>query len=147
MRQIPTGAAHQRSITFRLKVEVAVAPDGRVPLPAELQYDRTDPYAVRLDLGAPSPFSVEWVFARSLLADGLRRPAGSGDVLVTPPRGRHPEAIRVVLRSRTGSAVLEIAESAVAAFLRQTEAVVPQGREHDHIDLDDLVARLTARGG
>ncbi|MDT0462025.1 SsgA family sporulation/cell division regulator [Streptomyces gibsoniae] len=147
MRQIPSGAAHRRSITFRLKVEVAVAPDGRVPLPAELRYDRTDPYAVRLALGTPSPLCVEWVFARSLLADGLRRSTGSGDVLVIPPRDRRPEAIRVILRSGTGSAVLEIAQSAVAAFLRQTEAVVPQGHEHDHIDLDDLVARLTARGG
>ncbi|MFF7188735.1 SsgA family sporulation/cell division regulator [Streptomyces sp. NPDC008222] len=146
MRQIPSGAAHERSITFPLEVDVTVAAARPVPLPAELRYDRSDPYAVRLSLGTHSPLTVDWVFARSLLADGLRVPVGIGDVLVVPRHRCRPEAIRIVLRSRTGSAVLEIAESAVTAFLRQTEAVVPQGCEHHHIDLDDVVARLTAGG-
>ncbi|MGW1162846.1 SsgA family sporulation/cell division regulator [Streptomyces sp. NPDC002513] len=146
MRHIPSGAAHERSITFALEVRVTVAAEPPVPLPAELRYDRTDPYAVHLSLGTHSTPTVDWVFARSLLAEGLRRPAGIGDVLVIPRHRCHPGAIRVVLRSRTGSAVLEIAESAVAAFLQQTEAVVPQGCEHHHIDLDDVVERLTAGG-
>ncbi|WP_374005156.1 SsgA family sporulation/cell division regulator [Streptomyces ipomoeae] len=32
---------------------------------------------------------IPWVFARDLLAGGLRRPTGSGDVLVLPAHG-HP---------------------------------------------------------
>ncbi|MEU6098254.1 SsgA family sporulation/cell division regulator [Streptomyces sp. NPDC047079] len=122
MRQVPSGAAEERSITFKLEVQVTVAAERPISLPAELRYDRTDPYAVRLCLGTPSHLSVDWVFARSLLVDGLRLPTGTGDVLVSPRHRCHPGAVRIILRSRTGSAALEIAQTAVTAFLRQTEA-------------------------
>ncbi len=126
-------------------VHVSVPEEPPTPLPAELHYDPADPYAVRLCLGAPSAGPVEWVFARSLLAEGLCGPAGTGDVLVAPlPRGR-PRTVRVVLRSPTGTALIDIAASAVAAFLRRTDALVPPGTEGLHIDIDRALAELTGR--
>lgn len=117
-----------------------------MPLPAELHYDMTDPYALRLSLGAPEAGPVTWVFARTLLADGLRRPTGMGDVLVFPKCQCRPHSMRIVLRSAAGAALVDIAVSEVATFLRQTFMLVPSGTESLHIDLDRTVAELTSRG-
>ncbi|KOV96140.1 SsgA family sporulation/cell division regulator [Streptomyces sp. NRRL B-3648] len=144
MPQEPAGAADEDPIVCRTNVHVTVADDPPVPLPAELRYSAADPYAVCLALGAPAAPSVDWVFARSLLARGLRRPSGSGDVVVFPRPRPRSDAIRILLRSRTGAAVLEVAGAAVTAFLRRADALVPPGTEHRHIDLDRVVERLTA---
>jgi hypothetical protein len=125
-------------------VHVSV-PDGlSAPLPAELHYDTIDPYAVRLSLGAPATSPVDWVFARSLLSEGLRRPTGTGDVLVIPWH-RCPHSVRIVLRSPAGVALIDIAVSEVAEFLRRTTSLVPPGTESLHIDIDRALAELTGR--
>ncbi|MFG2884585.1 SsgA family sporulation/cell division regulator [Streptomyces sp. NPDC048297] len=123
------------------------APEGLpVPLPAELHYDTTDPYAVRLSLGAPPARPVTWVFARALLDEGTRRPAGVGDVLIFPQPRCHPHSMRIVLRSARGVALVDIAVKEVATFLRQAFMLVPSGTESLHVDLDRAVAELTCRG-
>ncbi|KUN03602.1 sporulation and cell division protein SsgA [Streptomyces yokosukanensis] len=121
-----------------------MADDPPVPLPAELRYTAADPYAVCLSLGAHSAVPVDWVFARSLLADGVRRPTGSGDVVVIPGPRCHPDTVRVLLRTRNGAAVLDVATRDVSAFLHRADALVPPGTEQRHIDLDHVVERLTA---
>ena len=118
-----------------------------VPLSAELHYDMADPYAIRLSLGAPRERSVDWLFARELLTEGLRRPAGSGDVLVIPRYHRHPNTLRVVLRNRAGAALIEMAAPKVAAFLEQTFDLVPEGAERLHVDVDRAIRELTGRRG
>ncbi|WP_232247204.1 SsgA family sporulation/cell division regulator [Kitasatospora azatica] len=115
------------------------------PLPSALYYDIADPYAVRLSLGAPSAQPVDWVFARSLLTEGLRRPTGSGDVLVIPRPASRRDFVRIVLRSPEGTAMVDIDESALAAFLRRTLSLVPAGTESLHLDLDRVLAELTGR--
>ncbi|MER6523950.1 SsgA family sporulation/cell division regulator [Streptomyces sp. NPDC001508] len=144
MRQQHTGAADEGPIVCGTTVLVTVAGDPPVPLPAQLRYTATDPYAVCLSLGVPSSPSVDWVFARSLLAQGLGRPAGSGDVVVIPRHRCHPDTVRILLRTRHGAAVLEVASHAVTDFLRRADALVPTGTEHRHIDLDRVVEQLTA---
>jgi hypothetical protein len=144
MRRHLAGGTDEDPIVFRTSIRVTVADELPIPLPAELRYSAADPYAVRLSLGAPSAPSVDWVFARSLLAQGLRRPTGSGDVAVFPRRQCHPDVIRILLRTRAGAALLEVAGAAVSAFLHHTEALVPPGTEHHRIDLDRVVAQLTA---
>jgi hypothetical protein len=124
-------------------VWVGVPDELPAPLPAELHFNRTDPYAVRLSIGAPVGRPVDWVFARSLLADGLRRPSGAGDVLVIPRHRCRPGSLRIVLRSAAGLALIDIAESEVIAFLRRTFSLVPPGTESLHIDMDRAVAELT----
>ncbi|MGW1760055.1 SsgA family sporulation/cell division regulator [Streptomyces mirabilis] len=133
------------SVMHMVTVHVSVPNELSTPLPAELHYDMTDPYAVRLSIGAPAARPVDWVFARSLLTEGLRRPTGTGDVLVIPRHRCHPGAVRIVLRSGAGVAQVDIAASAVAAFLRRTVSLVPPGTESLHIDLDRVLAELTDR--
>src|SRR5690349_12653864 len=46
----------------------------------DLEYDPSDPYAVRFTFHLPGDAPVTWVFARELLLDGISRPTGEGDV-------------------------------------------------------------------
>lgn len=132
------------SLMHHVTAHVRVADELAVPLPAELHYDTADPYAVCLSLGESSSTPVNWVFARALLTEGTRRLAGSGDVLVVPPNRWHPNFVRIVLRSATGRALVDIAAPKVTAFLRQTVSLVPPGTESLHIDMDRVVAQLTS---
>ncbi|CAG6394758.1 SsgA family sporulation/cell division regulator [Streptomyces cocklensis] len=133
------------SVMCMVTVYVSVPDELSAPLPAELHYDMADPYAVRLSLGAPAARPVDWVFARSLLAEGLHRPAGTGDVLVIPQRHCRPASVCIVLRSAAGAALVDIPASTVAAFLRRTDELVPPGTESPHIDMDRALAELTGR--
>lgn len=140
----PSAEGHA-SVVYKLLVHVSVVGEPSVMLPAQLRYDRTDPYAVCLSIGAAPTGPVDWVFARSLLYEGLRNPAGIGDVLVIPQRREHGPSVRIVVRSDTGFAILEIAASKVTAFLQQTDRIVPPGREGLHLDVDRVVSELMAR--
>ncbi|MEU2355750.1 SsgA family sporulation/cell division regulator [Streptomyces misionensis] len=140
----PFHSAAETSVTDEVVVHVVVADEPPVSLPAELRYDRSDPYAVCLSIGTTSTGTVDWVFARSLLSQGLSRPAGVGDILVTPRHGGPRHAVRIVVRSPAGAAVLYIAVSAVTAFLERTRTVVPPGAEGLFLDLDRVLAELLA---
>ncbi|MFB7505623.1 SsgA family sporulation/cell division regulator [Streptomyces broussonetiae] len=144
MRQHPARAAQEDLVVLTTTVLATVAGDPPVPLPAELRYTPTDPYAVCLSLGAPAAVPVDWVFARSLLADGVRRPTGSGDVVVLPRHRSRPDTVRVLLRPWHGAAALDVAARDVSDFLHLADALVPPGTEHRHIDLDHVVEQLTA---
>ncbi|MDX3763566.1 SsgA family sporulation/cell division regulator [Streptomyces sp. AK02-04a] len=133
------------SVMCRVTVHVSVPDELPAPLSAELHYGMSDPYAVRLSLGAPAARPVQWVFARSLLMEGLRRPTGTGDVLVIPQHRCHPNSVRIILRSAAGAALIDIAESAVAAFVKRTVSLVPPGTETLHLDIDRALAELTGR--
>src|SRR5215212_1262561 len=68
------------AVTLRL-----VVPRADVLLDAVLRYDRDDPYAVQLSFPtSPGRDAIEWIFARSLVAEGLSMPAGDGDVRIWP---------------------------------------------------------------
>ncbi|MET9076110.1 SsgA family sporulation/cell division regulator [Streptomyces sp. NPDC004232] len=133
----------EASVICMVTVLVSVPDELPAPLPAELHYDVSDPYAVRLSIGAPEARPVDWVFARSLLTEGLRRPIGAGDVLVIPRHRCRPNSVRVVLRPAAGAALIDIAESAVAAFVQRTVSLVPPGTESLHLDIDRALAELT----
>jgi hypothetical protein len=135
------------SVTCSVTVYVSVPEEPPVPLTAELHYDMSDPYAVRLSLGAPAMRPATWVFGRALLADGMHRPTGVGDVLVIPGHRCRPDSVRIVLRSAAGAALVELPASEIAAFLRQTFRKVPSGTESLHVDVDRALAELTGRGG
>ncbi|MFH8610073.1 SsgA family sporulation/cell division regulator [Streptomyces sp. NPDC018029] len=135
------------TVTYAVTAHVSVPKGMPAPLPAELHYDMTDPYAVRLSLGAPLTRPVDWVFARKLMTEGLHRPTGSGDVLVIPRHRCHRSSLRIVLRNTSGSALVEMAVPEVAMFLRRTFALVPEGAENLHLDLDRAISELTGGRG
>lgn len=146
MRFPLSSSADAFSIVSAMAVRISVAGERWVPLPAELRYDVTDPYAVRLSIGAPLAPAVDWVFARSLLVEGLSRPAGIGDVVLLPRHRCDPVSVRILLRSRAGAALLTVPALAVMDFLRRSDALVPPGTEHHHIEVDRAIDRLAADG-
>jgi Streptomyces sporulation and cell division protein, SsgA len=71
---------------------------------------------------------VTWVVSRDTLIEGLRAPAGLGDVTVLPDLADRANLI-ITLSSPYGRADLRIRRQAVREFLNKTTAVVPQGSE------------------
>ncbi|WP_410588127.1 SsgA family sporulation/cell division regulator [Amycolatopsis sp. lyj-23] len=110
------------------------------PVPAELEYDTLDPYAVAVVLHA-GPSAVRWLFGRDLLADGLLGRCGDGDVRIGP--AGDPALVVVELSSPDGAAVLEAPAKEIAAFLDRTYDVVPAGRESDWFDFDEEMEKLS----
>ncbi|WP_369228729.1 SsgA family sporulation/cell division regulator (plasmid) [Streptomyces sp. R39] len=109
-----------------------------------LQYDPTDPYAVRATFHAEAEETIEWVFARDLLAEGLHRLTGIGDVSVWPSRSHGQGVMYVALRSPDGEALLEAPARALESFIKRTHAAVPPGTEHHHFDLDQELSHILA---
>lgn len=110
------------------------------PVPAELEYDTRDPYAVAVVLHA-GPSAVRWLFGRDLLADGLLARCGEGDVRVGP--ADDTALVVVELNSPDGAAVLEAPAKEIAAFLDRTYDVIPAGSEPDWFDFDEELAKLS----
>ncbi|GEL18880.1 SsgA family sporulation/cell division regulator [Pseudonocardia asaccharolytica] len=127
------------SVIFEL-----IAPDAPVvPVEVELAYSSRDPYAVQASFRTGGESSVNWVFARDLLADGLVAPAGAGDVKVQPvphDLGR----IELELTSPSGHAVFTTCAARLAEFLDRTFEVVPAGSEYSWLDFDAALSNLLA---
>ncbi|MFF1720659.1 SsgA family sporulation/cell division regulator [Streptomyces sviceus] len=119
------------------RARLITAENQELPVPATLRYRSTDPLAVCVDF--PPEVSLDgrgvtWIFARALLEEGLRGPAGGGDVHIWPC-GR--DATVVEFHSPYGLALLQFPTSTLRGFLLRTYRVVGPGRE----DLDEAVER------
>ncbi|WP_328749052.1 SsgA family sporulation/cell division regulator [Streptomyces sp. NBC_00285] len=132
--QQPTGA---RLITAR---------DQEIAIPATLRYTSADPPAVHIDF--PPHVTVDgeaatWTFARTLLGEGLRAPAGIGNVRVRPAGSAHT---RVEFHAAQGVAVLRFASADLTRFLARTYTVVAPDEETVSAELDHgLVALFGGR--
>ncbi|MEY9835488.1 SsgA family sporulation/cell division regulator [Streptacidiphilus sp. EB103A] len=120
---------------------VATAGPGR-DFVARLGYRPEDPFAVRLTF--PPEVSLDgtertWTFARDLLAEGLRGPAGVGDVHIWP---YGPQLTVVELHSPGGAAMIRLRSAGVRAFLGRSYAAVPEGTEDARADLALLLVTL-----
>ncbi|XUL90347.1 SsgA family sporulation/cell division regulator [Streptomyces galilaeus] len=91
-------------------------------VPVVLRYDpESDPRTVRIDL----PGTHEWTFDRELLEEGLRAPAGSGEVRVWPC-GRVQAVVE--FHSEQGVSVVQFETKTIMRFLRRTyTAAAPVG--------------------
>lgn len=120
------------SVTLRL-----VVPRADVLLGASLRYDRDDPYAVHLSFPtAPGRAPIEWIFARSLLADGLDVPTGDGDVRIWPSPEDLGGPVYIELCSPSGRALFAVPRPVLAEFVRRCHALVRPGSEASFLDLD-----------
>jgi Streptomyces sporulation and cell division protein, SsgA len=116
--------------------------DGQdLPIGVQLTYDVADPYALQAHFADPSGEVVTWIFARDLLADGLRSmiPVGSGAIQV--------QATSVLteishLTDDDGIEMLRLPWWNTREFIRLTHTVVPRG--HEDIDIDSWLDDLTA---
>lgn len=124
---------------------VVLAEDEGAVVAAELVYRPDDCLAVRLVLVGPDGMEVTWTFAWELLALGLMRPAGDGDITVRPVPD--PLAgVEVALGSPSVARVwLPVADTAdTADFVRRVRRRV--GRDVGGIApaLDQELAAITS---
>ncbi len=133
-------------ITTAMPLHLVLDQGASLPLVADLTYDVSDPYAVRIGFrtaGADEPSEAEdWTFARQLLTDGIAQPAGDGDVQVWPIPSANGPLVGLALSSPTGRALFEIPLTELVQFLTATYAVVPTGCESDFVDVDAELALL-----
>jgi len=121
-------------------------------IPAAFSYVVADPFAVRITFGEtgadadPAEPGVTWLVGRELLRSGLDRPAGDGDVRVWPVSAT-ADVLFLHLRAPSGEALFELSRTALAAFLRETELLVPTGSETATLDLDEELTALLSNGG
>ncbi len=132
------------TITRAVDLLLVVGPVDTLAVPATLSYRASDPYAITAVFDAGDHGQVAWVFARDLLAAGLDRPTGEGDVAVWPSLHAGLEVACISLTSPAGHALFEAPRAELADFLAQTQALVPAGAEGDHLDLDAALADLLA---
>ncbi|MFD7714915.1 SsgA family sporulation/cell division regulator [Streptomyces sp. NPDC059814] len=128
----------EQSVQARM---VASAPQMET-LPAVLQYDRTDPFAIRMAFPAPATLEgteVAWEFSRELLTAGMDRPAGVGDVRIRP-FGYDRTVLE--FHAAEGIAMVHVRTADLRRFLRRTQQLVPAGGEHRFLDLDRSLTDL-----
>lgn len=120
-----------------------------IPVRAELSWRIADPYVVRMmfETGNPDRPEVLWVLSRELLAEGLTRPAGVGDVRIMPDAA-HRGTLLLRLSAPLGQVTFRMDTWELADFLDATFAVVPLGEELLWVPLDAEIAALldTAAG-
>lgn len=116
------------TVSCELHLRLVVSSESSLPVPAGLRYDTADPYAVHATFHTGAEETVEWVFARDLLAEGLHRPTGTGDVRVWPSRSHGQGVVCIALSSPEGEALLEAPARALESFLKRTDAAVPPAR-------------------
>jgi hypothetical protein len=134
------------TVQHELDVRLVVPGNASVALPVTLRYDSADPYAVHALFRTGHGDGVAWVFARDTLASGVGTPTGEGDVRVWPGgvSSDGDEVVHISLSSPDGHALLEAPVAALTAFLMRTYALVPQGGESAHLDVDSALAALLA---
>lgn len=130
------------TVTRELTVQLVAPGDGSVSLPVVLHYDVADPYAVHATFRTGQGEGVSWVFARELLALGVNRPSGDGDVRVWPSFSAGDEVVFIGLTSPDGEALLQAPKRDLLDFLGRTSSICAQGREADHLDLDRAIEAL-----
>ncbi|MFF1832601.1 SsgA family sporulation/cell division regulator [Streptomyces sp. NPDC058231] len=111
-------------------------------LPATLQYDRGDPFTVRMAFPAPATLEgteVAWEFSRDLLAAGVDAPAGVGDVRVRP-FGYDRTVLE--FHAAEGIAMVHVRTAELRRFLRRAQELVPPGDESRFLDVDRSLAEL-----
>jgi hypothetical protein len=140
--------AHRSSSRYTCPLTLQlIGPRSWTEVPAQLVYLAADPFAVRITFGdTAGDDGVTWLVGRELLQIGLDRPAGDGDVRVWPASST-ADALFLHLRAPSGEALFELSRATLAAFLRETEALVPTGSEAEVLDLDDELTALLSNGG
>ncbi|WP_327308442.1 SsgA family sporulation/cell division regulator [Streptomyces sp. NBC_01298] len=120
---------------------------GNVYFLARFSYDGGDPYVVQAEFLDGDNVLARWHFDRQMLAEGLHRPVGEGDVAFRPAQCAGRDELRVDLVGPGGdgrdNAVVFVDAPVLTGFLDETYAVVAAGKEF--LDLDKLLDEFLAR--
>lgn len=123
-------------------LQLVIHPQRPIPVSARLSYFSHDPYAIHIAFNAYGPAPVRWVFARDLLAEGMVRPSGHGDVRIWPQDANQPGLVCLELSSPEGHALFTMPVAAVRPWLMRTYHLVRAGLEAATLDLDGELSRL-----
>lgn len=135
---------NRTEVSTDLDVRLVTPGEGAVPLPVELRYAPSDPFAVRATFRTGHGLGVCWVFARDMLATGTRTPTGEGDVRVWPAAHDSGDTVYISLSSPDGRALLEAPARHLRDFIARTYVVVPPGTESRYLDIDATIEHLLA---
>ncbi|MFG2989704.1 SsgA family sporulation/cell division regulator [Streptomyces sp. NPDC048257] len=120
-----------------ISTQLAVA-GSLLPVPTRAVYDPSDPYAVRFDFLLDSGQPIPWHFERDMLAEGVHRPVGAGEISLRP---RWADGHRTLVMELWGytqagyeSAVLIADAAQVSDFLEQSYLLVARGAESWDVD-------------
>ncbi|MGW4519214.1 SsgA family sporulation/cell division regulator [Streptomyces sp. NPDC004393] len=133
-----------KNVVQGVAVQLVISRCYSLPMCMRLRYEPTDPYVVRAVFFVDGDDPVEWVLGRDLLVDGLRGPAGDGDIRIWSAVARGDQTMYISLRASAGAALLEASVQDVKNFLETTQDLVPQGTESAHIDWPVELANLLA---
>ncbi|WP_225840211.1 SsgA family sporulation/cell division regulator [Streptomyces sp. NK08204] len=124
------------------EMRLVVAPDYSIGVATRLWYSPHDPYAVYVDFHTGSDTRTTWVFARDLLAQGIVRASGDGDVRIRPARAGRRRVLYLALSAPGGQALFQAPLAVVERWLKRTHQVVPRGEESQLLDLDVELCEL-----
>jgi hypothetical protein len=130
------------SRTVRMRLLLSATSQLRVV--ARLHFDPADPFVVRAVFRSEVDGPVTWLLSRELLAEGVHRPAGAGDVRLWPVSGPDGEGVQIALRSQQGEALLQARRADLVALLARIDAVVPPGSEIEQAQIDEELQALLA---
>lgn len=133
------------AVTADIPLRMVVDIDRTVDVPCTLDYRAEEPFAVRATFRT-GVADIEWSFARDLLAEGMTRPSGEGDIVIWPETGHRTQLVLMALNSPSGQAVLEADREVVAAFLNRTYDLVPAGTESVELDIDRWISQILGEG-
>ncbi|MFD4411719.1 SsgA family sporulation/cell division regulator [Streptomyces sp. NPDC058475] len=123
---------------------------GRFPVLAHLSYQADDPFALTIAFSHDGHVLARWRLDRQMVADGIERPVGAGDVRIRPRVTGVWRELRLEFLGRPHSdggrqrAVVLAWAPAVLSFLDETHRIVAPGREE--VSLDGFLAEVLARG-
>jgi hypothetical protein len=118
---------------------------GEFELAAVFSYDAGEPHEVRMVFHDGLEEPVAWVFARSLLAEGLSRRAGEG-LVETWPAGDGQNLVISLCSPKGNRAEFTAPAVSVACFLEATYWLVAPGTEPARTDIDAGIAAILAWG-
>jgi len=132
-------------VTTEMDLKLVLTAERSVSVLALLDYAAHEPYSVRATFRT-SEGDVNWVFARDLIAEGLRKPAGDGDIAMWPSKTDGRDVLCISLSSPSGQALMEAPRDVIDEFMARSYNVVPAGSESSLIDMDSLIDRLLEEG-
>lgn len=119
--------------------EMILVSDPALPaVHAEFRFRSDDPFAVQLLLSIDQSPAITWVFGRDLLLEGVRGPAGMGDVQIFPVH----DGTVIELRSGDQSARLLTHTADLIDFLDRSVELVPAGSESAYVSIESDLRNL-----
>ncbi|WP_395366573.1 SsgA family sporulation/cell division regulator [Streptomyces sp. YH02] len=127
-----------RVVTQSMVMEL-LAPDVVARVDTAVSYNSRDPHALSIAFHVMGEDPVVWRLDREMVLTGSLNPTGEADVHLRPA----PDGTLLLRLGPAGHcATIRCDQEALARFVRDTFALVPQGTEERHYDWRPLLTLL-----